>query len=125
MRLVDLPRARGPEALARVMQVPDVQVAYLGALRGCDAAYLPGADGPGVTGARLDCGGVVEGAGGGVVGGFGDAGVEGAGGVDWGGGWGVVGGWWGVWGRHNLECLWVWVGGCCWRGFVVLRGVCV
>ncbi len=77
VRPVQLARARGPEALARVVQVPDVEVADLGALRGRDAADVAGGDRPGAAGA--DGEGKFEGEmpGGGVRGGGGDGVVEG------------------------------------------------
>lgn len=87
MGLVELAGSGGPEALAGVMGVPDVEVAYLGTLGGCDAAYLACADGPGVGGARADERGVLQGAGGAV----GDAAVELLVGVDGGVGGCVVG----------------------------------
>lgn len=50
MRCVQLPGAGGPEALARVVEIPDVEVAYLGAFGRGEAAevargYFPGAAG--------------------------------------------------------------------------------
>ena len=87
MGLVELAGSGGPEALAGVMGVPDIEVAYLGTLGGCDAAYLACADDPGVGGARADEGVVLQGAGGAV----GDAAVELLVGIDGGVGGCVVG----------------------------------
>lgn len=85
---VQLARAGGPEALARIVRRPEVEVGDLGAARGGEAQDLAGGDAPGVAGARRERVGVGEGAGGG-----GEAGVEGW--VDQegrGGGGGEVGG---------------------------------
>src|SRR3989441_12775728 len=46
MRLVELARARGPEALSWISQVPDVEVRHLRPLDGHDAEELTGPHGP-------------------------------------------------------------------------------
>lgn len=48
---MQLPCPRRPEALARVVQVPDVEVAHLGAFGRGDADDVAGGDGPGAAGA--------------------------------------------------------------------------
>lgn len=50
MRCVQLPGARGPEALARVVEVPNVEVADLWAVGCGDAAEVAGGNFPGAAG---------------------------------------------------------------------------
>src|SRR5438093_12960979 len=51
MRALDVPCARGPEPLARVVQAPQVQVAHLWAFDGDDARHRPSVDRPCVAAA--------------------------------------------------------------------------
>lgn len=51
MRCVQLAGAGGPEAFARVVRVPDVEVADLGAFGRGDAADVAGGDFPSAAGA--------------------------------------------------------------------------
>src|SRR5205823_3148471 len=51
MRALNLPCARGPETLARVVQAPQVQVAHLWAFDGDDARHRPSLHGPRVAAA--------------------------------------------------------------------------
>ncbi len=94
MRRVQLARARRPESFARVVRVPDVQVADLRAFGRRYAADVALWHGPGKAGADGDGVGLEEGAGGGGGGCVGEAGGEVGRGAEVGGfvGWGGDGG---------------------------------
>tara|TARA_R110002003_G_scaffold1035_12_gene22157 strand:+ start:16907 stop:17284 length:378 start_codon:yes stop_codon:yes gene_type:complete len=116
MTALQLPGAGSPKALARIVPVPDIQVADLRARGGRETEQLAGGHAPGFAGARGDeevlgfeQGGGGEGA---------EAGVEGGGRMQGGGGRGREVGWgWGnVVGHGEDGCMrdwedWGWMGG--------------